>query len=147
MASLHRGSCSVTKFIIMWIYQLFHFVKLYSFGRRYVITMTSHEDHAVSNHRPFDYLLSSLCGSSSQKHQILHYWLFVAEIHRWPVNSSQKGPVMQKKFPYDDVIMVIWICYVSLLYRSTVQYDVNLCYWSYFQKIMLNHILQLSCTR
>ena len=26
-------------------------------------------------------------------------------IHRWPVNCSRKGPVMQKIFPFDDVIM------------------------------------------
>ena len=32
-------------------------------------------------------------------------WDFVREIHRWPVNSPHKGPVMRKMFPFDDVIM------------------------------------------
>ena len=30
---------------------------------------------------------------------------FVRGIHRWPVNSSHKGPVTRKMFPFDDVIM------------------------------------------
>ena len=33
------------------------------------------------------------------------YW-FVRVIHRLPVNSTHKGPVTQKIFPIDDVIMV-----------------------------------------
>ena len=31
---------------------------------------------------------------------------FVRGIHRWPVNSPHKGPVMWKMSPFDDVIMV-----------------------------------------
>ena len=30
---------------------------------------------------------------------------FVSGIHRSPVNSSYKGPVMRKMFSFDDVIM------------------------------------------
>ena len=30
---------------------------------------------------------------------------FVRGIHRWPVNSPHKGPVTQKRFSLDDVIM------------------------------------------
>ena len=30
---------------------------------------------------------------------------FLRGIHRWPVNSTHKGPVTRKKFPFDDVIM------------------------------------------
>ena len=33
------------------------------------------------------------------------YWPFVRVIHRWQVNSPQKGPVTRKMFPFDDVIM------------------------------------------
>ena len=32
---------------------------------------------------------------------------FVRGIHRWPVNSPHKGPVTQKMFPFDDIIMVL----------------------------------------
>ena len=31
---------------------------------------------------------------------------FLREIHWWPVNSRQKGPVTRKMLPFDDVIMV-----------------------------------------
>ena len=30
---------------------------------------------------------------------------FVRGIHMWPLNSPHKGPLMLKKFPFDDVIM------------------------------------------
>ena len=35
---------------------------------------------------------------------------FVRGIHRWPVNSSHKGPLTQKMFPFDDVIMDTYMC-------------------------------------
>ena len=35
----------------------------------------------------------------------LRHWLFVREIHRWPVDSPHKWPVTRKMFPFDDVIM------------------------------------------
>ena len=59
--------------------------------------MTSLELHVVSNHRSFNYLFNSLCGTTSNKHHSLHYWSFVRGIHRWPVNSPHKGPVTRKK--------------------------------------------------
>ena len=33
---------------------------------------------------------------------------FVRAIHQWPVGSPHKEPVMQKMFPFDDVIMWCW---------------------------------------
>ena len=36
----------------------------------------------------------------------LHYWPFVKGIHRFPMDSPHKGPVMLKAFPCPDVIMV-----------------------------------------
>ena len=35
----------------------------------------------------------------------LHHWPFVKGINHWPVDSSHKGPVMRKVFPFHDVIM------------------------------------------
>ena len=43
---------------------------------------------------------------------------FVWVTHRWPVNSPQKGPVTQKMFSYDDVIM--WCFESSCLSASDV---------------------------
>ena len=44
-------------------------------------------------------------GSDQRKHQSFASLAFVRKIHRWPVNSPHKGPVTQKMFPCDDVIM------------------------------------------
>ena len=47
---------------------------------------------------------SAVCsGADQRKHQSSPSLAFV--IHRWPVNSSHKGPVTRKMFPFDDVIM------------------------------------------
>ena len=69
-------------------------------------TMTSSERHVVSNHQSFDCLFNSLYGPISKKHQNLCYWPFVKGIHRRPVNSSHKGPVTQKRLPFDYVIII-----------------------------------------
>ena len=43
-------------------------------------------------------------GANQRKHQSSASLAFVQGIHRWPVNSSHKWPVMGKMFPFDDVI-------------------------------------------
>ena len=43
--------------------------------------------------------------ADQRKHQSSASLAFVWEIHGWPVNSPHKWPVMQKMFPFDDVIM------------------------------------------
>ena len=44
-------------------------------------------------------------GADQRKHQSSTWLAFVRGIHRWPVNSPHKRPVMRKMFPFDDVIM------------------------------------------
>ena len=44
-------------------------------------------------------------GTDQIKHQSSASLAFVRWIHRWPVNSPHKKPVMWKMFPFDDVIM------------------------------------------
>ena len=44
-------------------------------------------------------------GADQRKHQSPASPAFVRGIHRWPMNSPHKGPVMQKTFPFDDVII------------------------------------------
>ena len=44
-------------------------------------------------------------GADKKKHQSSASLAFVWGIHRGPVNSPRKGPVTQKMFPFDDVIM------------------------------------------
>ena len=48
-------------------------------------------------------------GVNQRKHQSSVSLAFVRNIHRWPVNSTQKGPVTRKKFPSDDVIMMFYL--------------------------------------
>ena len=49
---------------------------------------------------------STVCsGADQRERQTSASLAFVRGIHRWPVNSPHKGPVMQKMFPFDDVIM------------------------------------------
>ena len=45
-------------------------------------------------------------GADQRKHQNSASLAFVRGIHRWPVNSPHKRPVMRKMFPFDDFIMV-----------------------------------------
>ena len=44
-------------------------------------------------------------GADQRKHQSSASLAFVRGIHRGPVNSTHKGPVTRKMFPFDDVIM------------------------------------------
>ena len=44
-------------------------------------------------------------GTDQRKHHSSAELAFVRGIHRWPVNSPDKGPVTQKMFPFDNAIM------------------------------------------
>ena len=46
-------------------------------------------------------------GRGQRKQQSSASLAFVRGIHRWPVNSPHNGPVTQKMFPFDDVIIFI----------------------------------------
>ena len=45
-------------------------------------------------------------GADQRKHSSSASLAFVGGIHRWPVNSQHKWPVMRKMFPFGDVIMI-----------------------------------------
>ena len=45
-------------------------------------------------------------GADQRKHQSSASLAFVRGIHRWPVNSPHKWPVLLKMFPFNGVIMV-----------------------------------------
>ena len=46
---------------------------------------------------------------------------FVRGIHRWPVNSPHKGPVTWKMFPFDDLIMILFLL-TSLCFKKGFLY-------------------------
>ena len=60
--------------------------------------------------------LTIVCSNvaDQRKHQSSASLAFVWGIHRWPVNSPHKGPVMRKMFPFDDVIMMTQFSVKSL---------------------------------
>ena len=72
-------------------------------GKRDSLQWRHHGCFGVSNHQPHDCLLHGLFRRT--KHQSSASLAFVRGIHRWPVNSPHKRPVMRKMFPFDDVIM------------------------------------------
>ena len=59
---------------------------------------------------------SNVCSCTDQrKHQSFASLAFGRD-QRWPVDSSHKGPVTRKMFPFDDVIML------TDMYESTCHY-------------------------
>ena len=57
---------------------------------------------------------STVCsGAEQRKYQGSASLVFVRGIHRWPTDSPHKGPVTQKMFPFDDVIMYHTRGYIS----------------------------------
>ena len=63
---------------------------------------------------------SMVCsGADQRKHQSFASLAFVSGIHQWPVNFWYKGPVTQKMFPFDDVIM----CIFQWLFISPIKMD------------------------
>ena len=54
---------------------------------------------------------STVCsGADQRKHQSSPSRAFGREIHRWSVNSPDKGPVTWKMFPFGDVIRAVVNC-------------------------------------
>ena len=79
-------------------------------------------------------------GADQRKHQSSASLAFVRGIHRWPVNSLHKWPVMQKMFPFDEVIMEMLLnplttFYFLILFPLTVifLYETGLKQWLYSQ--------------
>ena len=51
--------------------------------------------------------LTYCSGADQRKHQSSPSLAFVRGIHRWPVNSTHKGPVTRKLYPFDAGVMTI----------------------------------------
>ena len=68
----------------------------------------------ISNHLHFDCLLKNLFRHRSKKTSKLRVIGLCEGIHQWPVDSPRKGPVTQKMFPFDDIIMKLLFVICSL---------------------------------
>ena len=74
-----------------------------------------HNDHTgVSNHQPHGCLLNRLFRRRSKKTSKLRVTGLCAGNSPGPVNSPHKGPVTRKMFPFDDVIMMLLIKFMSI---------------------------------
>ena len=71
-------------------------------------------------------------GADQRKQQSLASLAFVRGIHRWPVNSPPKGPVTQKIFPFDDVIMYRHHFNIATTLSKTLKRTRWLSYWDTF---------------
>ena len=62
----------------------------------------------------FNFVYSTIYSDADQrKHLSSASLAFVRGIHRWPVNSPRKWPVTPKMFPFDDVIMLLWVIKIA----------------------------------
>ena len=64
------------------------------------------EFDSVSNHRRLHCLLNRLFMRRFNKNISFESLAHVRGLHRWPVNSPHEGPITQKMFPFDDVVMI-----------------------------------------
>ena len=82
-----------------------------------------HNDHdGVSNHQPHGCFLNRLLGRGSKKTSKLRVTGLCAGNSSGSVNSPHKGPVTQKMFPFDDVIMA----YGELILRVSPKYSIGI---------------------
>ena len=71
---------------------------------RSTLQWRNNERDGASNHQNIYSTIYS--GTDQRKHQsFASLAAAVRGIHRWPVNSTHRGPVTRKMFPFDDVIM------------------------------------------
>ena len=76
-----------------------------SWHHRGSLQVRYNERHGVLNRQHLDCLLSRLIRRTTNQITKLSFTGFVWRgIHRWPVDSPNKGPVTRKMFPFDDVI-------------------------------------------
>ena len=89
----------------------------------------------VSNQQPHHCLLNSLFRRRSKKTWSSASLDFVTGIHRWPVNSPHKGPVKRKKFPFDDVIKILYFpkFYVKTTRCYFIRQFVKYTAWSHIR--------------
>ena len=93
----------------------------------------------VSHITRFSIVYSAVClGADQRKHQSSVLLAFVRWIHQWPVNSPHKGPVTRKMFPFDDVIMCILFCNISICRTSCLS---TFCSWEEFSESLRCHCM------
>ena len=65
---------------------------------------------------------STVC-SDQRRHQSSMSPAFARGIHRWPMNSPHEGPVTWKMFPFDDVIIRIYLHHLPIWSGLPMEYN------------------------
>ena len=73
------------------------------------------ERDGVSNHQPHNYLLNRLF-----MHRSKNKWKFSVTGLCEGNSSPHKGPVTRKMFPFDDIIMVVFVYYDGIAGKGPV---------------------------
>ena len=97
--TISRGTLSFTCNSLMWHVTYINILTSMHYNDVIMSTMTSQ----ITSLTIVYWTVYS--GTDQKKHQSTASLAFVRGIHRGPVNSPHKGPVAQKMFPFDDVIM------------------------------------------
>ena len=75
-------------------------------------------------------------GTNKENIKAPHYWPFVRRIQWWLLDSPHKGPLMQKSFPYHDVIMYHTVgCFFELILLMGM-------FWVCFNYLSFSHIVK-----
>ena len=120
------GYCSVQQWLVIcWVTNRYHYNDVI------MDTMASQITSLATVYS------TAYLGADQRKHQSSASLALGRGIHRGPVNSSHKGPVTRKMFPFDDVIMVykswlIWLTNNLLHIFSGI--------WIYLQEIQNDEI-------
>ena len=96
------------------------------------------ERDGVSNHQPHNCLLNGLFRPKSNKTSKLRVTGLCVGNSLGPVNSPHKGPVTQKMFSFDDVIMLwcqcgITTCKHAIIYQNQTQIGLMLVASEWYQ--------------
>ena len=88
----------------------FSLLKIFEFRIQFDSLLWRHNGHnSVSNHQPYDCLLSRLFRRRSKQTSKLRVTGLCAGNSPGPVNFPHKWPVTRKMFPFDDVIMLRFV--------------------------------------
>ena len=99
-----------------WNLQQSYMIKIYQFRKNFIpcdLNLVNHYDDVImgtmaSQIASLTVVYSTFySGAHQSKHPSSASLAFVRGIHRGPVNSPHKWPVMRKMFPFDDVIMYV----------------------------------------
>ena len=84
-------------------------------------------------------------GPDQRKCQSSTLLAFVRGIHQWPANLPHKGPVMQKVFPFDDIIMNITKPQWGNIFKLDITCYVKDDIWSYINQCNNESYILFSC--